>query len=170
MSYVLTLELNLNKLNINIIKNKFMFSSKKSLLQVLLLVLFLLAGQLQAQTVFTCSLTNESKHNATINMQDEETCSHEHKACLNFDCNDVASLNTDSCYKKIVLPSTDQDVQLNTMIPDLVVEPGEDLPQVFTTLDLLFQLQTVDPLHLFSRTNHVHVGSKIHLITQRLRI
>lgn len=124
-----------------------MSSSRKSLLQVLPLILFLLAGQLQAQTLFTWSMTDESKYNATMDMQDEETFSHDYKACLNFDCNDVAILNT-----------------------DLVIEPGEDLPQVFTTLDLLFQLQTVDPLHRLSRTNHIQAGSKIHLVTQRLRI
>jgi len=145
--------------------------SRKSLLQVLPLVLFLLAGQLQAKTVSTCLMINGDSHGATVDIQDMETCHHDHKVCLSLDYDDVASLDTDSCHIKIVVPGNDQDSQLNTSAFDLVIESDIDPPQEkFISLNPIFQLRATAFIRSFPRISYLQVGSKIHLITQRLRI
>ena len=145
--------------------------SRKLLLQVLPLILFLLAGQLQAKDAYLCSMMDQNTQSTTMDLSDEESFCHDHKDCLNLDHDDASSLNTDSCNRNIDVLHTNQDVQLNVSVPDLVTESDVDPPQEkFTTLDLVFQLQAAVPLRGFPNANYVHVGSKIHLITQRLRI
>ena len=129
---------------------------RKSLLQVLPLILLLLAGQLQAKTVFSCPMMD-------MDMQDEKTCCHDHKVSLSLDCDDTTSL--------IFVLSINQYIQMNIPIPDLLVESDIEPPQVkFTTLDLVFPPQVDTALLGLPHTNHARFGSKIHLITQRLRI
>ena len=148
---------------------------RKSLLQILPLILLLLAGPLQAKVVFTNLIMDKITQKRTINMcmhiQDEETCSHEYKTNLNIDYDDTASLNTVSCHKKITEQKTDHGKQINIPISDLLFESEIDPPQIkFATLNLTFPSQTISSFLGFPRTGYTQLGSKIHLITQRLRI
>jgi hypothetical protein len=153
-------------------EDKVMSVYRKSLLQVLPLILLLLAGQLQAKTVCLCSMMDKNTHSAMMNIdkdiQDEETCCHDHNS---LDCDDTTSLSTDSCPKNIFDVSINQDIQINIPIPDLLIESDVEPSQIkFTTLDFVFPSQIVAPSIEFSSISHARFGSKIHLITQRLRI
>ena len=145
---------------------------RKSLLQVLPLILLLLAGQLQAKTVCTCSMMDKNIHSAIINIdksiQDKETCCHDHN---NSDCADTTSLSTDSCPNKILGLGIDQNIQINATISDLLIESDIDPSQIkLTTLSFIFSSQIAVPTIKFSSLSHPRFGSKIHLITQRLRL
>ena len=141
-------------------------------LQVLFLILLLLAGQLQAKNVCTCTIMDKNVHGAmmdtNMSMQDEKTCSNENKILLSLDSKDKTSIDTNLCCKKIVALS---DIQVNVTIPDLFAELDIDPPQEkLTTLGIVFPLRAIRVLNGFSHINPAQFGFKIHLITQRLRI
>ncbi len=138
---------------------------RKSILRILPVILFLLASQLQAKNVFMCPMMDKNTYGTTMAMHNEEPCYH------NLNCNSVLDPDSNSCDSKILILHTGQDAQLNIPIPDLVFESDIDPPQEkFTKLNFVFQLHAAIPLRGFPRANHVQIGSKIHLITQRLRI
>ena len=138
---------------------------RKLLLQVLPLILVLLAGQLQASTVCSCPMMDKNTSSAMMGMgmQDEGTCYHDHKGCLGLDCDDTTSL--------IFVLSINQDIQMNAQVPDLSIESDIDPPQLrFTTLNLVFPSQVITAFLGLPQIERGQSGSKIHLITQRLRI
>lgn len=115
---------------------------KKSL-QILSIILFLLAGQLQANPVSSCSMT--------MDRSDSEFSQPDHDPCPNRDHDDSAPLNA---------PVSD-------LVLELDIDPYEEK---LTTYNPVFQSQATVLISIFSRTNPYQDGSKIHLITQRLRI
>jgi hypothetical protein len=134
-----------------------MFVHKKSLLQLLPLIFLLLAGQLQAKTVCLCPMMD------MVDKQAEVTYLNGHKDCFSLDCDDTTSL--------ILVLDINQDMKMNILIPDLLAESEFDQSQIkFTTLNLVLPLSAVSTFHGSPHINHVQLGSKIHLITQRLRI
>lgn len=150
-----------------------MFTSYRSLLRVLPLIMLFLAGQLQAKTVITCKMMDKTAHNAMMDMdmQQGAECCLDHKSCLSLDCDDAPGLSPNSCYEKTVVLSINQDLQQDLPILNLLVESDVDPPQVIiTTLDFVFPSQTVTTFLIFPRTNTVQSDSNIYLITQRLRI
>ena len=119
-----------------------MFTFRKSL-QLFLLVLFLLAGQLQAQSDFSCSMI--------MDLNSSESGQNDHKSCPNLDSDDSGKVNA---------PVSDLVLELDT-------DPTEEK---LTTFNPTYKLQTTVLLSSFTYTNYYQIGSKIHLITQRLRI
>lgn len=116
---------------------------RKSILRILPLILLLLASQLQAKQFFSCSMIMDTN--------DSEISQHDDESCPNLDWDD--------------------STRLNAPISDLVIELDIDPSQEkFTTYTPILQLRTTVLLNSFSRTNYYKSGSKIHLITQRLRI
>ena len=112
-------------------------------LQKIPLILLLLASQLQAQPDFSCSMI--------MDMNSSETSQHDHKSCPDLDYDDSSRLNA---------PVSDLVIELD-------VDPSEEK---LTTYNPIFQLRTTILLNSFSHTSYSQAGSKIHLITQRLRI
>ena len=119
-----------------------MVTFRKSL-QIFLLALFLLAGQLQAQSDFSCSMI--------MDMNSSESSQDNHKSCPNLDWDDSGKLNA---------PVSD-------LVLELDVDPTEEK---LTTFNPTYKLRATVLLNSFSHTKYYQTGSKIHLITQRLRI
>jgi len=112
-------------------------------LQIFLLFLFLLAGQLQAQSDFSCSMI--------MDINSSESGQDDHKSCPNLDY--------------------DNSDKLNAPVSDLVLELDADpTEEKLTTFNPIYKLRATTLLSRFSYTNYYQTGSKIHLITQRLRI
>ncbi len=144
---------------------------RKSLLQIMPLILLLLAGQLQAKTICICSMMDKNIHSEIINIdkniQDKETCCHSHGSS---DYANTTSLDTDSCPNKILGLSIDQNIQINTSISDLLFESEIDPFQIKpTTLSFIFSSQITVPTIKFSSLSHPLAGSRTYFITQRLR-
>jgi hypothetical protein len=112
-------------------------------LQILPLILLLLAGQLQAQPNFSCSIQ--------MDMNSSETSQHDHKSCPSSDYDDSSKLN----------------ILVSDLVIELDVDPSEEK---LITYNSISQLRATTLLNNFSYTSYFHSGSKIHLITQRLRI
>jgi hypothetical protein len=113
------------------------------LLKILPLILLLLAGQLQAKPIFLCSML--------VDINGSEVGRYNHESCPNLDY--------------------DNSAKLNTLVSDLVfefdIDPSEEKFSAYTPIH---KLRTTVLLSSYSYTNYYQVGSKIHLITQRLRI
>lgn len=139
-----------------------MFRRNRSFLRPLLLLIFLVVGPLQAQTVFAC-VTMDMVMNVVDSCKTNQDC-------VNMDLDDVLELNQNPCFEQSVVLSVDQDLQQNMPIVNSVVESDIDPPQVIaTTLDGVLPRQFVLEEH--PRSNFPgQSGSNTYLITQRLRI
>jgi len=141
-----------------------MYRRNRSFLRPLLLLLFLVVGPLQAQTVFAC-LTMDMVMNNADNCKTNQDC-------VYMDFDDMLDLNQSPCFEQTIVLSFNQDLQKNVPIINSVVESDVDPPQVMDiTLDLIFPPQTVLAFVVFPRINFSgQPGSNTYLITQRLRI
>ena len=115
---------------------------KKSL-QILPLLLFLLTGQLQAQPDLSCSLT--------MDMSSSEINHNSNKSCPDSDNGDSPRPNA---------PVFD-------LVLELDIDPSEE---ELTAYNSIIQSQDMKLISSFTSTNYYHAGTKIHLLTQRLRI
>ncbi|MEE8288402.1 MAG: hypothetical protein V3R25_03210 [Nitrosomonadaceae bacterium] len=141
-----------------------MFQRNRSFLRPLLLLVFLVVGPLQAQTVFAC-LTMDMVMNNLDNCKTNPDC-------VYMDFDDVLDLNQSPCFEQIIVLSINQDLQQNIPIINSVVESDVDPPQVMDiTLDRAIPQQTVLAFVVYPRVNFSgQSGSNTYLITQRLRI
>jgi hypothetical protein len=130
----------------------------------LLLLLILVVGPLQAQTVFVC-VTMDMVMNVSDSCKTNQDC-------INMDLDDVLDLNQDPCFEQSIVLSINQDLQQNIPAINSVVESDVDPPQaISTTLDRVFPPQTVLVFVVFPRINLPgQSSSNTYLITQRLRI
>jgi len=130
----------------------------------LLLLLILVVGPLQAQTVFAC-VTMDMVMNVGDNCKTNQDC-------VNLDFDNVLDLNQNPCFEQSVVLSIDQDLQQNIPIINSVIESDIDPPQAMgTALDFVFQQQAVLEIVVFPRVNLPgQSSSNTYLITQRLRI
>jgi len=140
-----------------------MFRHNRSFLRSLLLLIFLVVGPLQAQTVFAC-VTMDMVMNVT------ESCK-TNQDCVNMDPDDVLELGKDSCFEQSTVLSTNQDLRQNIPAINSVVESDIDPPQaIATALDFAPRQQFVAYI-VPPRTNLAGQSrSNTYLITQRLRI
>ena len=136
----------------------------KSFLRPLLLLLILVVGPLQAQTVFAC-VTMDMVMNVV------DSCK-ANQDCVNMDLDDVLDVSQNPCFEQSIVLSINQDLQQNIPAINSVVESDIDPPQaIATTLDRIFPPQHVQVLVVFPHTNFSgQSGSNTYLITQRLRI
>ena len=141
-----------------------MYRLKTSFMRPLLLLLILVAGPLQAQTVFVC-VTMDMVMNVV------DSCK-ANQDCVNMDLDDVLDLNQNPCFEQSVVLSIDQNLQQNIPIINSVIESDIDPPQAMgTALDFVFQQQAVLEIVVFPRINLPgQSSSNTYLITQRLRI
>ena len=130
----------------------------------LLLLLILVVGPLQAQTVFACVTMD-----MVMNVGDKCKTNQD---CVNLDFDNVLDLNQNPCFEQSVVLSIDQDLQQNIPIINSVIESDIDPPQaVGTALDFVLQQQAVLEIVVFPRINLPgQSSSNTYLITQRLRI
>ena len=91
----------------------------KSFLRPLLLLLILVVGPLQAQTVFAC-LTMDMVMNNANNCKTNQDC-------VYMDFDDVLDLNQSPCFEQTIVLSINQDIQQNIPIINSVVESDVDL-------------------------------------------
>ena len=140
-----------------------MLRHNRSFLRPLLLLIFLVVGPLQAQTVFACVTMD-----MVMNVSDK--CK-SNQDCINMDFDDALELNQNSCFEQSTVLSINQDLQQNIPAITSVVESDIDPPQaIATALDFAPRQQFVTYIVL-PRTNLTsQSGSKTYLITQRLRI
>ena len=115
----------------------------KKTLQFLPLVFLFLVSQLQAQPDLSCPMT--------MGMSGLEINQNDHKSCPNSDHDDSSRLNA---------PVSD-------LVLELDIDPSEE---ELTTYNPIIQSRVAKPLSVFSHASYSHTGSKILLITQRLRI
>lgn len=136
----------------------------KSFLRPLLLLLILVVGPLQAQTVFAC-VTMDMVMNVVDSCKTNQDC-------VNMDLDDVLDLNQDPCFEQSIVLSINQDLQQNIPAINSVIESDIDPPQAMgTALDFVFQQQAVLEIVAFPRVNLPgQSSSNTYLITQRLRI
>ena len=141
-----------------------MFRRNRSFLRPLLLLIFLVVGPLQAQTVFAC-VTMDMVMNVVDSCKTNQDC-------VNMDLDDVLELNQNPCFEQSVILSIDQDLQQNMPIVNSVVESDIDPPQIIaTTLNGVLPRQFVLAFIVHPRSNFPgQSGSNTYLITQRLRI
>ena len=141
-----------------------MYLRNRSFLRPLLLLVFLVIGPLQAQTVFAC-VTMDMVMNVSDNCKTNQDC-------VNMDLDDVLELNQNPCFEQSIVLNIDQDLQQNIPIVNSVVESDIDPPQaIATTLDSVLPQQFILSFSVLSRTNFPgQSGSNTYLITQRLRI
>ena len=141
-----------------------MYRRKESFLRPLLLLLFLVVGPLQAQTVFAC-LTMDMVMNNADNCKTNQDC-------VYMDFDDMLDLNQSPCFEQTMVLSFNQDLQKNIPIINSVVESDVDPPQAISTiLDLVFPPQIILAFVVSNRINFSgQSGSNTYLITQRLRI
>ena len=140
-----------------------MFRRNRSFLRPLLLLIFLVVGPLQAQTVFAC-VTMDMVMNVSDSCKTNQDC-------VNMDSGDAPDLSQNPCFERSVILSINQDLQQNIPAINSVVESDIDPPQAIeTTLDFIPRQQFVAYI-AFPRTNLTgQSGSNTYLITQRLRI
>ena len=140
-----------------------MFRRNRSFLRPLLLLIFLVVGPLQAQTVFAC-VTMDMVMNVSDSCKTNQDC-------INMDLNDAVELDQSPCFEQSVILSINQDLQQNIPAINSVIESDIDPPQaIATTLDFAPRQQFVAYIVL-PRTNlNSQSGSNTYLITQRLRI
>ena len=86
-----------------------------------------------------------------MDMNSLEVSQYDHKSCPDLDHDDSSRLNA---------PVSDLVLELDT-------DPTEEK---LTTFNPIYKLRATVLLNSFSHTSYSHAGSKIHLITQRLRI
>ena len=115
---------------------------KKSL-QILPLLLFLLTGQLQAEPDLSCSMTRD--------MSSSEISHNSNKSCPDSDNSDLSIFNA---------PASD-------LVLELDADPSEEK---LTTYNSIIQSQDIKLISRYTCTNYYYTGTKIHLLTQRLRI
>ncbi len=141
-----------------------MYRLKISFMRPLLLLLILVVGPLQAQTVFVC-VTMDMVMNVV------DSCK-ANQDCVNMDLDDVLDLNQNPCFEQSVVLSIDQNLQQNIPVINSVIESDIDPPQAMgTALDFVFQQQAVLEIVVFPRINLPgQSSSNTYLITQRLRI
>jgi hypothetical protein len=140
-----------------------MFRRNRSFLRPLLLLIFLVVGPLQAQTVFAC-VTMDMVMNVADSCKTNQDC-------VNMDFSDALDLSQNPCFEQSVILSINQDLQQNIPAINSVVESDIDPPQaIATALDFAPRQQFVAYIVL-PRTNLTGQSrSNTYLITQRLRI
>lgn len=141
-----------------------MFQHNRPILRSLLLLIFLVVGPLQAQTVFAC-VTMDMVMNVVDSCKTNQDC-------VNMDLDDVLELDQNSCFEQSVVLSIDQELQQNIPFINSVVESDIDPPQeVVTTFDGVLPRQFVLAFIVHPRSDFPgQSGSNTYLITQRLRI
>ena len=85
-------------------------------------------------------------------MDGQETSQYDHNSCTDLDYNDSSSK---------------QNAPVSDLVLELDVDPSEEK---LATYNPIFKLRATILLNSFSHTSYSQAGSKIHLITQRLRI
>jgi len=141
-----------------------MFRRNRSFLRPLLLLIFLVVGPLQAQTVFAC-VTMDMVMNVVDSCKTNQDC-------VNMDFDDVLDVSQSPCFEQSIVLSISQDLQQNIPAINSVVESDIDPPQaIATTLNHVFPPQQFLVLVVLSHTSFSgQSGSDTYLITQRLRI
>ena len=141
-----------------------MFRRNRSFLRPLLLLIFLVVGPLQAQTVFAC-VTMDMVMNVTDSCKTNQDC-------VNMDLDDVQDVSQNQCFEQSVILSINQDLQQNIPVINSVIESDIDPPQAINrTPDCFFPQQFVLEFVVFPRANLTgQSSSNTYLITQRLRI
>ena len=117
-------------------------STFRKSLKILPLIILFLAGQLQAQPVFSCSMV--------MDMSDSEISQYGHKSCQDLGYDDSSRLN----------------VPISDLVLELDIDPSEEK---LTTYNQFTKSLATKPLSGFSFINYSQSRSKILLITQRLR-
>lgn len=140
-----------------------MYQLKRSFLRPLLLLLILVVGPLQAQTVFACVTMD-----MVMNVADScKTNQH----CVNMDFSDALNLSQNPCFEQTVILSINQDLQQNIPAINSVVESDIDPPQAIATAFDFSPWQQFIAYIVLPRTSLTgQSGSNTYLITQRLRI
>ncbi len=133
-----------------------------------LLLLVLIIGPLQAQTVFACAMMDTVMHNAC--------CCDDHKVdedCVDSGCDAMLESSEGPCCERSVEVSVDEDTRQSTPIVKSV-EVRSDVdppPAIVVSLDVIATPQLIavrgvfKPLPIPGQS-----GSDTYLITQRLRI
>lgn len=133
-----------------------------------LLLLVLVVGPLQAQSVFACPMMDEV-------MRGDCCCvGHEsNQDCPNATCEKAVNANPEPCCERSVEVSIDADARQEALIVT-AVEVRSDVdppPAIATSLDGLFSPQSTVAICLeYHRSTLRHSGSDTYLLTQRLRI
>lgn len=134
----------------------------------MLLLLVLVVGPLQAQTVFACAMMDTVMHG--------ECCCEDHEVnedCLDSDGDATLEFSPGPCCERSVEVSIDEDARQDSpVVKPVEVRSDVDPPQaIITSSDALIPPQSVvapgvfQPLPIAGQS-----GSRTYLITQRLRI
>ncbi|MCZ6855329.1 MAG: hypothetical protein O7G86_15565 [Gammaproteobacteria bacterium] len=136
-----------------------MRSHRKQAVRPVLMVLLLLLGPLNAQTVFACMMMS--------GVVLESCCCDDHEPVIN-------KLDTEHepCCEKFVELRTDPTSDLSTFTKPVEVRSDVDPPSaVFLAINLVVQPDRVITIATSNRDNSFHhPGSRTYLVTQRLRI
>jgi len=126
----------------------------KSFSRVLLLILVLVAGQIESEIVYSCMASNDiTTHNAMTDMGMQQ------ESCLGLDSEDNLSL------------VFTHELQQNTPVLDLTGESEVDPAKlIFTSHTSVFKQHTASTSSTFHHTSPALSGSNNYLITRRLRI
>jgi len=152
-----------------------MCQHNRSSSRVLLLLLILVVGPLQAQILYACAEIERAAgmaHNVSdMDTHNTDLCN-SHEECINIDCNAAFDSSQGLCCEESSVISINQDLQQNIPILSLMVESDIDPPQTTdTTHDIFFQKQITSAFVVFSSFNlSGQSGSNTYLITRRLRI
>ena len=153
-----------------------MCKRNRSFSRILLLLLVLVAGSLQAQILYACQKIEKTAsvilHNASdIDIHSTDLCSG-HEECFNIDCNAISDSSQGLCCEESSVISINQNLQQNIPIPSSTIESDIDPPQTTgTTYDSFFQKKVILTFAVFPSPDFSsQSGSNTYLITQRLRI
>ncbi len=153
-----------------------MCKRNRSFSRVLLLLLVLVAGPLQAQILYACAKIEKTasviSHNASdMDIHSTDLCSG-HEECFNTDCNAIFDSSQGLCCEESPVISINQDLQQNIPILSSMIESDIDPPQATgTRYDSCFQKKVISTFEVFSPPDFSsQSGSNTYLITRRLRI
>ena len=139
-----------------------MKSYRKHITRVL--VFLLLAGPVQAQQVFQCSMMDSTFY--------DNCCCDDHGNCADSNCDQATDLNNTACCDTSVELNLDNDaVDISKAIKSLEIRSGIDPPAKVLPVHgvLLASSNTLLILAILQRQSHL-AGTDTYLITQRLRI
>lgn len=131
-----------------------MHKYNKSLSQVLLLIIILVAGQIESEIVYSCMAYNDKTiHNSMTDMDMQQ------ESCLGLDSEENISL------------IFTHELQQNTPVLDMTGESDvEPTKLIFTSHKSVLKQQTAFTSSVFNHTIPALSGSKSYLLTKRLRI
>lgn len=143
-----------------------MYKRTQSFWGLVLLAFTLVAGSLQAQTLYACEMMDMVMH--------DQCCCDDHQDCADANCDDSVSVGHNPCCERTVEVTNNAEAQQVVLPAGQKAENKSDVDPpslAIMAAEILFSPHIGSPSFVFHIPKHASIsGSTTYLITQRLRI